>query len=94
MSDPIKTLREALGEASNALGWASSMLIEGVEFYTVREVLHAAQKDGVKCCQALTRAETALTELEALLADAISGLDQALHILAAAKSTTAEEAEP
>lgn len=65
MSDPIKDLRDALGEASNALGWASSMLIEGVEFYTVREVLHAAQKDAMKCHQALTRAESALRELEA-----------------------------
>lgn len=62
---PLQTLRDALGEANNALGWASSMLIEGVEFYTVREVLHAAQKDAMKCHQALTRAESALRELEA-----------------------------
>ena len=64
MTNPLHTLREALGEANNALGWASSMLIEGVEFYTVREVLHAAQKDAMKCHQALTRAESALRELE------------------------------
>ena len=65
MTNPLHTLREALGEANNALGWASSMLIEGVEFYTVREVLHAAQKDAMKCHQALTRAEAALREMEA-----------------------------
>lgn len=62
---PLQTLRDALGEANSALGWASSMLIEGVEFYTVREVLHAAQKDALKCHQAITRAEAALRELEA-----------------------------
>lgn len=65
MTNPLHTLRDALGEANNALGWASSMLIEGVEFYTAREVLHAAQKDAMKCHLALTRAEAALREMEA-----------------------------
>lgn len=58
LTEALAKAEEALKEAESNMGWANSMIHEGVEFYTVREVLHSAQKDGLKAsaniCAALS----------------------------------------
>lgn len=62
LKSALAKAEEAIRKADHELAWATCMMAEGVEFYTLREVFHAAQKDAMKAHQTLNSALAAIKE--------------------------------